>query len=230
MDAPFFEEWQDRLFPDSPALISACTFHPERYTDALFSHFQIPFAEPLGSAVACRRAEYLAGRYLAQKNLNACGFALFSLHADSDFGPRWPPGVSGSISHSRNTALCAVLPAPSEHQIGIDIEPVLSEADARSLWPHLIQPAEYHHYRSLPFDFPFLLTLIFSARESLFKALAQRGGKNAALPAFAATLVAVDENRVTLGYRNKSLSVDYRLIDNQVITLVKIPGGGSNTL
>lgn len=222
----FIQTWQEAIFPASPVMTSACTFHSGHYQDALFPLHNIPFEPELLRARDCRRAEFLAGRYLARQMLNTVGIENFYLEPDSHNGPRWPPGFSGSLSHSYDTAVCAVLVNSTKATVGIDIERVITPDDAHSLWPHLIGENEHSFFLSLPYGFPFLLTLVFSARESLFKALSQQTGAVDARQAFSARLSQLDGHTLTVTYcyegKEEEATLAYRHINQQVITLAKL--------
>ncbi len=74
-------------------------------------------------AVAKRRREFAAGRRAARAALRAAGLALPGpLLPDDDRVPRWPTGVTGSITHAAGVALAAVARTATTRAIGIDVE------------------------------------------------------------------------------------------------------------
>ncbi|MFC3394228.1 4'-phosphopantetheinyl transferase family protein [Brenneria rubrifaciens] len=155
-----------------PGIGARCHFHLSAYSDALFSQAGIPFCDVLERSVPKRRAEYLAGRCLAMQVLRKLGYADFILNVGEDRSPVWPDNVAGSLSHNRDSVLCAAhlcngaLPC-----VGVDIEAYISDERAYSLWPGIIDDEEYQWFQEREETFCCLLTLSFSAKESLFKAL-----------------------------------------------------------
>ncbi len=131
------------------------------------------FALPahLARAVPKRRAEYLAGRVLARQLLAPLGFADFTLARGEDRAPQWPPGIAGALSHNSDTALCAVHRESGLGGVGLDVETLLSDERAQELWGAIVSPAEREALLRETLPFNELLTLTFSAKESLFKAL-----------------------------------------------------------
>lgn len=76
----------------------------------------------LAHSVPKRRAEFGTARVCARKALARLGIAPISLVPHADRAPRWPDGIVGSISHTKN--YCAVAVARGEHMqsIGLDVE------------------------------------------------------------------------------------------------------------
>ena len=129
------------------------------------------FALPdhLARAVPKRRAEYLAGRFLARQLLAPLGFADFTLARGEDRAPQWPPGIAGALSHNSDTALCAVHRESGLGGVGLDVETLLSDVRGGAVGRSFRRGARGVAREALPFNE--LLTLTFSAKESLFKAL-----------------------------------------------------------
>jgi 4'-phosphopantetheinyl transferase EntD len=70
-----------------------------------------------------------------------------------------------------DTALCATHRENGMGGIGIDVETAMQAKHAEELWHGIISNEEYLWLRQQPQAFEQLLTLVFSAKESLFKAL-----------------------------------------------------------
>lgn len=156
---------------DYPGPIARCRFSVAAYRDDMFPLAGFDFPEHLTSAVAKRRAEYLAGRYLARQALAKLGYHDFTLLRAEDRAPLWPQGIAGAISHNVDTALCAVHRESGLGGIGIDVETRMPVKRAEDLWSGIISTQEHEWLRQQPQAFEQLLTLVFSAKESLFKAL-----------------------------------------------------------
>ncbi|MDZ7867973.1 MAG: 4'-phosphopantetheinyl transferase superfamily protein [Rheinheimera sp.] len=146
-------------------------------------------------AVPKRQAEFIAGRYLAALALqhyhrehfhsgqHQCRQTEFGpseygqpqshqpywVAANPDRSPAWPAGFIGSISHSNGVVLCALARSYDIRLLGIDTEQLLTPDVAAELRASILLPQEQ---RLLPpQDVTLWLSLIFSAKESLFKAL-----------------------------------------------------------
>ena len=122
--------------------------------------------------VAKRQAEYLAGRLCAREALRRlCGQAL-TPGRDGDGVPVWPAGTVGSISHGAGRAAALVASAAHWRGLGIDLEKHLSVDRARRLAGEILTPGELQRAAQLPPEaFAARVTLTFSLKESLFKAL-----------------------------------------------------------
>ena len=79
-------------------------------------------AATLARASAVRRREFAAGRACARQALARFGVHDFPLRRDPERLPIWPPGIVGSISHSRGRCAVAVARADSVLGIGLDLE------------------------------------------------------------------------------------------------------------
>ncbi|MBS0054562.1 4'-phosphopantetheinyl transferase [Yersinia sp. Marseille-Q3913] len=166
-------------------LLSKCDFDVNEYRDELFAVYGIAFPGSLHKAVSQRRAEYLAGRFVARQVLNMLEIRDYPLVNGLDRAPQWPPGLIGSISHNRQRALCtAQIITPtvesltaSRHGIGLDIEGLIPVERAKDLWPGILSEEEYRNSQEGPLPFNHLLTLAFSAKESLFKAVYPQLGR-----------------------------------------------------
>uniref|UniRef100_UPI003A8E09E5 4'-phosphopantetheinyl transferase family protein n=1 Tax=Salmonella enterica TaxID=28901 RepID=UPI003A8E09E5 len=145
------------------------TFSVHHYQDRLFEEFGIPFPHQLNMAVVKRKAEYLAARYAAQRVLLVGGcdrIPITSPHGS----PIWPSGWCGSLSHTHEYAMAVVCPSESNLTPGIDIE-VLSP-DTMQETAHIFASAdELDLLATSDIDYATALLVIFSAKESLFKAL-----------------------------------------------------------
>ncbi|TKI03202.1 4'-phosphopantetheinyl transferase family protein [Martelella alba] len=185
-------------FPCPPLTIWHCRFDASRFQDQDYGRLGITPPSSVAGAVVKRRAEYLAGRATAAKVLDALGMADYPLLPDKHRAPRWPEKMQGSLTHHDSLAvcvgrLCAERPLSG---VGVDIEHRLSETAAEEIWPGIISAAECVYLRGLPQPFTVLLTLAFSAKESLFKALFPL--TNRFFDFLDAQVVAVAEQRLTL--------------------------------
>ncbi|GAB4015994.1 MAG: hypothetical protein Fur0010_15500 [Bdellovibrio sp.] len=115
-----------------------------------------------------RREEFLLGRLAAKRAYLACtGTELKELPVGDKRQPLWPNGVVGSITHSQTTILAAVALKEICTGVGIDLEfknrvtPELTRmifTDKDHALEHAMEDGLYR-------------ALVFSAKESLYKAL-----------------------------------------------------------
>lgn len=131
----------------------------------------VALAETLRGAVAVRQADFLAGRLCARHALQSAGLAHpVDLPIGTRGEPAWPAGYLGSITHDGGHAIAAVGPNTRFSAIGIDLQQALAESTADEI---RAQVATDRDLRLRPGSWPDArwLTLLFSAKESLFKAL-----------------------------------------------------------
>lgn len=122
-------------------------------------------------AVVKRRAEFMAGRFAALQALRALGVGALPGRND-DGSPRWPAPVVGSITHGAERALCAVASAADFRSLGIDAERLLGPDAAPELRARICAQREREVLaEGVPAPESYLISLVFSAKESLYKCL-----------------------------------------------------------
>jgi len=133
----------------------------------------LPHHQQLQKAVISRQAEHLAGRLMARDALIHLGVQATIPAIGSHRQPLWPENVMGSISHNRHIALATVAKMTGDRLegIGIDIESLIASDHIAEVVDGIIGAAEYAVLTSSSLSFEIALTLVFSAKESLFKAL-----------------------------------------------------------
>ena len=122
----------------------------------------------ISGAGAKRRAEFTAGRLLVRSLFEAFGRVGLPLVNGEDRAPLWPPGLVGSISHTRGYCGVVLAPAAVIWGIGLDVE------QAADLKPGLEERICTHAERSWLASRPSgergrLSKLLFSAKESVYK-------------------------------------------------------------
>lgn len=125
-----------------PGFCAYCRFNPEAYHDTLYHRIDVPLSAELARSVPKRRAEFLAGRYLAHHVLEKLGINQFILLSGQDRSPVWSENLCGSLSHNKDSVLCAIH-RRSDVFSGVGVDMPFCQA----------------------------LTLSFFAKESLFKAI-----------------------------------------------------------
>ncbi|MGF1877965.1 4'-phosphopantetheinyl transferase superfamily protein [Photobacterium frigidiphilum] len=172
MNPPYISQVMPVVLPNFSGVCFQCEFDPELYTIEAPRQLGIILPETLHGAVKKRQAEYVAGRYLAKRCLVALGRAEADVGISQHRAPLWPKEIIGSISHSSNKAICVLNQCDLPEQgIGIDIEQCLTDGTAMSIKNTIINEAEQALITKHDIDFSTGLTVVFSAKESLFKAL-----------------------------------------------------------
>lgn len=133
---------------------------------------QMPLPERLQRAVLLRRLDFLAGRWCARESLRLAGFdEALPLPLGNHGSPVWPSGWIGSISHDDGWAIAAAAPLDRVHALGLDIETKLLPDVADTIHPQIAHHHELALLDERCIDRVTGLTVLFSAKESLFKAL-----------------------------------------------------------
>lgn len=174
-------------------------------------HLHLP--EDLAKAVPKRRSEFLAGRLVAALALRQAGLA--ETVGRNGRAPVWPEGAVGSITHSKDRAIAAV----STHYrgVGLDCEALVSADRAMQLAAVIFTEAEA---RLRPDALPFanFFTLVFSAKEALYKALSPRLDR---VPDFLdVTLTGLNHGQMALVLDGQTHLVRFRLSARDCVTLV----------
>ncbi len=162
----------------APGLIRvSCQYQHESLSDEHFQLAGIPLPASLQTAISKRKAEYLAGRWCAREGLRHLGKEGFP-KLTPDRSPAWPAGSLGSITHSHGVAEVMVADARHWLTVGLDTEQWVSTERASRLERELLTENELATLSGMsPLQRANRLTLIFSAKESLFKALFPITGK-----------------------------------------------------
>ena len=132
----------------------------------------LPHHPMLARAVLSRKAEHLAGRMAAVYALRHAGGPATPPGIGAHREPLWPAGFTGSITHAGNLALAAAKPTGERFSsLGIDYQPLLTNNDAQKLADGVLFGDERARLQTAPVPFHQAFSQVFSAKESLFKAL-----------------------------------------------------------
>jgi enterobactin synthetase component D len=132
----------------------------------------------LARAVAKRKGEYRAGRRCAMEAIRDLAPDLPALTDTAtdwpilgpDRAPVWPTGVTGSLTHCDRFVVCLTAKSRQYVGLGIDIEATVQPQDSLEIRSQIIRPEELALVSQTPWaDAGF--TLLFSAKESIFKAV-----------------------------------------------------------
>lgn len=158
--------WPD----DSTIVRSACLYDATRYDESLFRTLGIAKPEQLQRAVTKRKAEFLAGRYCALQALELTGFPGFHIGIGSHRQPIWPDGICGAISHAHQLAVAVVAHDADVYGVGVDVEEELTADAIVQIQSFVLNADERLLLSSVPLRREQLITLIYSIKESFFKA------------------------------------------------------------
>jgi 4'-phosphopantetheinyl transferase EntD len=115
-----------------------------------------------------RMVDFCAGRLCAHRALAEFGIGDFDLLARADRQPVWPPGLTGSITHTEGYSAAVVGERSRVAALGIDAECV--SAVRADLWPAICGTAELERLRTLaPEAQAPAAALTFAAKEAFFK-------------------------------------------------------------
>lgn len=147
-------------------------FNVEAYSDSLYEENEIiPPQDIIEKAVTKRKAEYLAGRIVAQSGIKKLTGKNIQVSRGKNREPLWPRGIVGSITHSKETAIC-IVSNDDQLLIGADIENIISTEMALSIQSEILNQSEINALQHNEDSFyNLLLTVSFSAKETLYKAL-----------------------------------------------------------
>lgn len=141
-------------------------------TQHLHIHQQLDHPLKIAQARVERKNEYLCGRVLAQAVLNHHFGLDQPITSMRKHLPIWPTHILGSISHSQNKLVVAL--SNNAIYLGIDIEHWVSSEFAQESAHLILTPSELDLWKSKAaefFDFARYVSLVFSVKESLYKAV-----------------------------------------------------------
>jgi len=172
-----------------------CYFDIGAFTIEQALALPINFPDSLHRTVKKRQAEYFAGRSCARHVLLILNAEVTQVLTGDKRQPLWPKNkkgqkLVGSITHSGNIALCIAAKQHEISHLGIDIEYHMEEKLAKEIENTIISAVEQQRLASVDLAFPEALTLVFSAKETIFKALFDDVGEHFGFEA--AELLSVD--------------------------------------
>jgi 4'-phosphopantetheinyl transferase EntD len=122
----------------------------------------------LGRSVKSRRLEFAAGRSCARSALAALGIPAGPILTGAGREPLWPAGIVGSITHCEGYCAAAVAPTNKLVSVGIDAE--LNQPLPAGILETIATDVEISSLRALPVNDLSWDRLLFSAKESMYKA------------------------------------------------------------
>lgn len=125
-------------------------------------------AESTAAMTAVRFREFAWGRACARAALTGIGIPVATLPIGPGRAPVWPPGIVGSIAHTRETAVAVAARQTDLRSIGIDIE--ATDPLDHDLLATICNPAELAELGATA-ESLVIAKLLFSAKESIYKCL-----------------------------------------------------------
>jgi 4'-phosphopantetheinyl transferase EntD len=160
------------LFNLPDIMVFSCHFAVEYYDDSFFHQLNISFPRSLGAAVNKRKAEFLAGRYIAEKTLRQLSLSgNINIPIGKHRSPIWPPHILASISHTHNKAYCVAAKKVNYRYLGLDHENWLTDEVIEQIKSSILVSSEHKLLQQTMMTTGEVFTLIFSMKESVFKAL-----------------------------------------------------------
>jgi len=118
-------------------------------------------------AVPTRRASFAAGRRAARAAMDTLGLSPAAIPQGPTGAPRWPPGITGTITHCDTACLAAVMRTEGRATLGIDLEPATPlDTDLISI---ICTKAEQRWLATQPSP-GLAAKRIFCAKEAIYKA------------------------------------------------------------
>ena len=175
-----------------------------------------------------RQNEFIAGRLAAASALEkTSGQKNLLVKRNEDRSPQWPQGYVGSLSHNKTLAIAAVAKNQDLLSVGIDIETIGRVKNHLNRMIHTDRDLKEHAYHNEKE----LLALIFSVKESLYKALYPLVKRFFGFDD--AALTAIDEHHKTFEIellkplskhiKAQSFQGKYALSNDNLCTYIEIP-------
>lgn len=152
-------------------VIEVLEFDTDSLSEELSEQYGAIFPANFHNAVSKRKAEFIAGRMASHNRLKAFGNNE-QVRVNEDKSPAWPEGFTGSITHDGGIACAVVAPKDGDtHSIGIDLCVSMTDNDAMQVADNIGTLDELNRFIGTSFFTGDSLRLIFSAKESLYKAV-----------------------------------------------------------
>lgn len=161
--------------PDSDLYLACCEFNQQYFDMNLFDELSIVLPTQLQSYPTVRQSEFLAGRYAAKLALAAMPekLCLEQVIIGERKEPIFPKDLIGTLTHSDTIAMCAATPSKALCFVGIDIEPIMTKTDFSGIEGKVYSARELELLTGKGINKEIAATLIFSAKESIFKAFSK---------------------------------------------------------
>ncbi len=150
---------------------SRCEYSIDEFEFYYFNELAISVPKSIFQSVKKRQAEYLCGRYCANQVLETMGINNVNIAIGAKREPLWPKGIKGAISHTDCSAVTLVTNKEDIHGLGIDQEWVLTSKVVHEIKEQIINSNEQNVISSCQLDNDVAFSVVFSGKESFFKAM-----------------------------------------------------------
>lgn len=156
------------------SFIVECDFEAVDFLIDDYHKYRLNVFQELQKSVPKRQSEFVAGRFCAK---TAAVFLLpemadiFNLPIGKNREPVWPEPLSGSISHNDRTALSIVCLKQDNVTFGIDIEDLLTIETSKEIGNYVHSQTEHELLCLSGMSSNLATSIIYSAKESIFKCL-----------------------------------------------------------
>lgn len=170
-------------------LIQVVKYDLNQYEDSLYSTFKIEQPSESKQWIIKRKAQFLAGRIASKYALKTMDAKDETIHIGKHREPLWDENIIGSISHDNGVSIATAQFQKSSNQgIGLDIQTILNDqeitettnivltANDKKLLKKTEQNSFYKQFSEQSYNQ--LFTLLFSAKESFFKAAFKEIGQH----------------------------------------------------
>ena len=120
-------------------------------------------------AVSSRQSEFSTGRMLTARALREFGVPVAAILRGPMNEPIWPPGITGSITHT--TDICMVAVAATRHLVGLGIDIEANRPEFDDIAHLILRPEERQLAAAQALPAKDAVRLVFGAKESLYKAV-----------------------------------------------------------
>ncbi|MFV7443284.1 4'-phosphopantetheinyl transferase family protein [Acinetobacter pittii] len=178
----------------------------------------------LSTAHNKRKVEFIASRQLIKYGLNDLAYKPVNIEKGTFGEPIWPQGLNGSISHTKEWV--AIIITNKAWQVGIDIERNFNCLSANLIIKNMLNTRELYKISNFSLKIRNLIvTIIFSAKETLYKSFFNHQNKNFSIKSF--EFLDLTENTILMKLKSKILEnlidekilyVNYSIFNNKVIT------------
>ena len=144
-------------------------YRTSQYSDQLFIDFGLRCPAHIASSTEKRKSSFFAGRLAAKVGMGALGVSEEDVGVGPRGEPLWPKTVSASLSHTDDTAMCIL--SCGQYRLGIDVERPMNVTDSYEVKKMIMTKFEQQYFSKFSFGKNCLTTILFSAKECLYKAL-----------------------------------------------------------
>lgn len=203
-----------------------CRYDIAKFSAQLFAQHDIDFPETIQQSVLKRQAGFFFGRHIARKSLKALNIMHADIPIGKDRNPIWPANTIGSISHTDSIAIACSQYLSTKQYLGVDIEKLLDCKTYKEIKPFIINHNEAALLSGGQLPDQTGLTLAFSAKESLFKAIypyleyyLNFSDSNIIYVNDSVAILAVS-NELAVQLNQQYFRCDYRLVGQYIVTLI----------